>query len=201
MEGQGCSSVKVVGAGAGAGRMTVTEALADIKTSAKRIEKKREFVRNYLWRQGHIKDPHEKNGGSTHRVACEQQAIKDLEATIVLLRFKIAQLNAKTEVEVGGETKTVAEWLIWRRDVVPDRRGFLTGLQTTVVEVQRGFAGVRAGGEVVQAVQGHEPSGVGTVAINVDQLELAGEIERIEKVLGELDGKLSHRNATTFVEL
>lgn len=40
--------------------ITITEALAEIKTVAKRIEKKRDFIRAYLSRQEGVRDPLEK---------------------------------------------------------------------------------------------------------------------------------------------
>ena len=44
--------------------ITVTEALAEIKTTQKRIEKKREHILNFAWRQERMKDPLERDGGS-----------------------------------------------------------------------------------------------------------------------------------------
>lgn len=44
--------------------LTITEALAEIKTVGKRVEKKREFIKAFLARQDGVKDPLEKDGGS-----------------------------------------------------------------------------------------------------------------------------------------
>lgn len=54
---------------------TITEALAEIPTIEKRIEKKSEFILNYLYRQSAVRDPHEKDGGSSTLIHRELQAI------------------------------------------------------------------------------------------------------------------------------
>lgn len=43
--------------------MLITEALAELKTLNKRVEKKKEYVKAYLYRQEGLKDPLEKDGG------------------------------------------------------------------------------------------------------------------------------------------
>ena len=53
--------------------ITITEALAEIKTVGKRVEKKREFIKSFLARQDGIKDPLEKDGGSYQAIARERQ--------------------------------------------------------------------------------------------------------------------------------
>jgi hypothetical protein len=59
--------------------ITITEALADVKTIDKRIEKKKYFVQSYLVRQERLKDPLEKDGGATKVIHQERQAIQDLQ--------------------------------------------------------------------------------------------------------------------------
>ena len=44
--------------------MTITEALAEIKTIQKRIDKKREFILHHTYRQHTLRDLLEKDGGS-----------------------------------------------------------------------------------------------------------------------------------------
>ena len=45
-------------------QLTITEALAEIKTLEKRIQKKQEFVGSFLYRQEQFKDPLAAQGGS-----------------------------------------------------------------------------------------------------------------------------------------
>ena len=50
-------------------KLTITEALAEIKTVEKRIQKKREAILPFVFRQEMLRDPHEKDGGSAVVVA------------------------------------------------------------------------------------------------------------------------------------
>ena len=52
--------------------LTITEALAEIKTLAKRIEKKRQNIGQFLVRQEGVRDPLEREGGSVAFVQTEQ---------------------------------------------------------------------------------------------------------------------------------
>ena len=51
--------------------ITITEALAEIKTISKRLEKKRESIFNFVGRQDGIRDPLEKDGGSVEFIIRE----------------------------------------------------------------------------------------------------------------------------------
>src|SRR6266850_8251735 len=99
------------------GKMTITEALQEIKTIGKRLEKKRLAVSDKLARDTRIKDPLEKDGGSEKFVREERQAIGDLEKRIVAIRTAIQRSNLITMVPIDGNQGTVAEWLTWRREV------------------------------------------------------------------------------------
>lgn len=172
--------------------ITITEALAEIKTVGKRIEKKRETLLGFLGRQEGLKDPLEKDGGSIAFIARERQAVDDLEARIVVLRRGIQRANDGTPVTVGGITKTISDWLVWRRDVAPKRKEFLTKLRTGVQsgreQAKRAGVGFVGPGETASKPQ--------DFVINVSETELALEIETMESILGELDGQLSLKNAT-----
>src|SRR5689334_8132500 len=110
-------------------KITITEALAEIKTIAKRIEKKRETVGQYIARQDALKDPFQDRGGSRQVLATERQSIADLTSRIVTIRTAIARANSDTVVEVGGRKMSIEEWLVWRREVLPGERAFLTKLR------------------------------------------------------------------------
>lgn len=88
--------------------ITITEALAEIKTIIKRVEKKREFITAYLSRQEGVKDPLEKQGGSFENIRKEQQAILDLEDRIVSLRRGIQIANELTIVNISGKSRSIS---------------------------------------------------------------------------------------------
>jgi hypothetical protein len=176
--------------------MTITEALAEIKTIGKRLVTKREFVLQYLGRQDGLKDPLEKEGGSREAIRESRQSIADLESRIIRIRRAISSANASVELAVCGDTRTIAEWLIWRREVSGEQVVFLRGLQA-------GLGGMRSeaskkGWNVV--ARESDVQDKTDVIVNIDELELSAEIEGMEKVLGNLDGQLSLKNATTMVE-
>lgn len=174
--------------------MTITEALAEIKTIGKRIEAKQQFVMTYLMRQDLIRDPFEKDGGSVAAVGQARQAIRDLQERVIELRRRIATGNQKTEITLHGQTRTVADWLAWRRDVARVQQAGLRAMAQTIARVRD--EQVRKGNMVVPAGAEARPT---DLYINVDERKLATEIEVLEQTLGDLDGQLSLVNATTVV--
>ena len=178
-------------------RLTITEALAEIKTIGKRIAKKREGIQLYLARQEALKDPLAADGGSAEFIARERQAIDDLETRLVMLRAFIAAANARTPVTVAGVTRSVADWLTWRREVAPGQQAFLGQLRARVESVRQQAASKGYGVVSATAIAGAGDLKPTDVWVNVSEQALAQEIEHLELVLGSLDGQLSLTNATT----
>ena len=129
--------------------MTITEALAELKTIQKRVEKKREFIVNYLCRQEGLKDPLERDGGAVTAIIREQQAIQDLETRHVNIRTAIQLTNQKTTITIGDTTKTIAEWLTWRKEVAPVRQQHINKVRQALLSArhqaqQKGYGVVSA---------------------------------------------------------
>lgn len=175
--------------------MTITEALAEMKTLAKRIEKKRESIAPYLLRQSIVLDPLAEQGGSKEFIRRERQALDDMERRMVAIRTGIQRVNHQTPITIEGETRTVAEWLTWRKEIAPGRQQFVTRMRGTITKVRDDFA--KKGGAVSEDAK----AGENNVIVNVDELALIKEIEQMENVLGQLDGQLSLKNATVLVEI
>lgn len=175
--------------------ITITEALAEIKTIGKRLEKKRANVLQFLARQGGIKDPLEKEGGSVAFVAAERQSIADLGNRIVMLRRGIQIANEKNTVTIAGVTRTIADWLIWRRDVAASEGSFYGQLRNQINTVR---AQAQKNGSVVVPA-GAQATSPADFVISLDEKELASQIEAHEEMLGTLDGQLSLKNATTQI--
>lgn len=178
-------------------RMTITEALAEIKTISKRVEKKRGSITKFLGRQDGLRDPLEKDGGSRSFILRETQSIQDLLKRLVSIRTAIQRVNLSTSLTVEGETHTIQEWLTWKKEVAP-------GSQSHLLRVQQGIntlrtQAVRQGLQIV--TPGATPQGTTDFLINVDEGALAKEAERVETILGVLDGQLSLKNATIMVEV
>lgn len=176
---------------------TITEALQEIKTINKRIEVKRQSVTQYAVRNAMIKDPLEKDGGSTQYIARERQAISDLENRIVQIRTAIQRSNLSTIAAIQGRTRSVAEWLTWRREVSQGEKNFLNQIAAGIKQVRDKLQ--REGGRLIPAA--NEPqAATGEAVIHLDEQELNKQREDMEIILGELDGKLSLLNATTVID-
>jgi hypothetical protein len=168
-------------------KTTITEALAEIKTIAKRIEAKERFVMNYLVRPDVVRDPHPE--GSVVVVGRELQSLRDLRTRWMRLRQAIAEANAKTHMTILGIDRTIAEWLIWRREIADGEQAFIGRISSMIQEVSK---------EIVKQSSRENPI---QPVVSVDERYLFAEAEMHQEVTGTLDGKLSLLNATTFVEV
>lgn len=176
-------------------KTTITEALAELPTIAKRIKKKQDFVLGYLYRQGAVRDPHEKDGGSPALIAQELQAISDLSERVVAIRRAIAKANAETTITIGSTTKSIADWLTWRREIAPQRQQFYNEIFSKL-SMMRNQA-LQKGLAVMEKDQGYSLDFV----ININEKGLGDESEAIIETLGVLDGQLSLKNATTLIDI
>lgn len=186
--------------------MTITEALAEIKTINKRLEKKRAAVLSNIGRDSRLKDPlaDEEGMTSTKYVAQERQAINDLEKRIVTIRNAIQEKNLVTPCTVGATTMPVQDWLNFRRDVSEGRKMFLMQLSNGIRNIRT--QAQQKGGRVVAAASAQatittEANAPMEILLHLDERELLQEQEGLEQTLGELDGKLSLLNATTVIEV
>lgn len=180
--------------------ITITEALAEIKTIGKRIQKKREFINGFIARRDGIRDTLEKDGGSAVVIASERQAIGDLENRIIALRRGIQNANDATSVTINGVSRTISEWLTWRRDVAPGRAGWLNQMRAHINSVRE--TAKREGASMVSATASLSGESKPTdIVVNIDERQLGAEIEALEDTLGQLDGQLSLKNATVTVDV
>lgn len=175
---------------------TITEALAELVTLQKRINKKQEFVKQYLFYQNTMRDPLEKEGGSHQNINQELQAIKDLQERIVNIRAAINKKNQEVELTISGVTRTIADWIIWRRDVAPSEQNFLNRLSNNISQVRN-----QARQEGLRAVSVPEEADRKDIIVNIDEKKLSEKQEHLEEILGYLDGQLSLLNATTTIEV
>lgn len=183
-------------------QLTITEALQEIKTINKRLEKKAQSIGPYLARDTRNRDPLAKDGGSEKFVTSERQAINDLQERIISIRTAIQKSNLGSQVTVGGQARTVAEWLTWRREIANAQINLLSSMTQGLTNIRNEIQ--KKGGKVIASVaavnEAFDPSGPPEVVVNVDEKQLLVDREKLETVLGELDGKLSLFNATTVIE-
>jgi len=178
--------------------MTITEALAEIKTINARVVKRLESIGPYVLRDSRILDPLSKDGGSAAFIASELQAVRDLTIRSISLRTAIQKANLEKTISVNGESRTVAEWLTWRREHSETQKSFTNMLIRNIASARDKFK------EKVGIVDlQNKPVGatIGELIVNLDEKWLLGESDRLEKTLGDLDGQLSLFNARTEVEI
>jgi hypothetical protein len=178
-------------------QMTITEALAEIKTTGKRVETKRDNTLKYLARESRVKDPMEQEGGSTTFIRQERQGIADLEQRIVDIRTAIQEVNLTTKLSLNGVSRSISEWLTWRREVAQGQKAYVNkmisgvnGIRQQVIKEGRKFTDKES-----------DLSLPTDVIVHVNEKALLEEAEKLEQTLGELDGKLSLLNATTTIKL
>lgn len=173
---------------------TITQALAELKTINKRIENKTQTVGKYLTQPDDKRDPLERQGGSAKMIEEERQSIDDLWVTQIRIRRAVEDANIANEITVEGVTRSIAEWLIWRREVAKSRKMFLSSMAQSIAR-QRELAHsvtLRMSGS------GQEARTV-DIIVNLNEKELMNDIEHLDSVMGQLDGQLSLKNATLFV--
>lgn len=176
--------------------LTITEALAELKVIEKQIVKKRELVLTHLMRHEMVRDPLQKDGGSVPVIARERQSMNDLVERRVAIRRAIAAANAATTITVEGTTRSIADWLTWRRDEAPGQRSFLTTLRQNIDRTRQ-----QAMQKGVAMAATAEAAKSGDMIVNIDEGELARAAEALEVTLERLDGQLSLKNATVTVEI
>lgn len=176
--------------------ITITEALAELKLIKAKVEKKKQFIASFIGRQDAVKDPLEKQGGSVAALKAERQSITDLINRFVLIRSKIAEANAKAQLVLGTETKSIADWLVWRRDAAPMIKDVQQSMLHQINSLRN--EGRKKGLNVVNAGDEKSPN---DIIVNIDEKELSEWQERTIETLGVLDGKLSLHNATITIEV
>jgi hypothetical protein len=188
--------------GNGTSKLTITEALQEIKTIGKRLEKKRQTVGQYLARDSRFHDPFEKDGGSEKYIHTERQSISDLETRVIAIRTAIQRSNLDSQMAVNGRTMSVAEWLTWRRELATNANNFLKAITNTLGQTRQQVQS--KGGKVIAALaqvnEASNPADPPQVVVNVDEKKVIEEQEAMEQTLGDLDGKLSLFNATTVIQ-
>lgn len=178
--------------------LLITEALAEINTIGKRLEKKQQSIVAYVARDERIRDPllsDARPGGSTAYIAQERQSVQDLTDRIIALRRAIARANVETILNINGTEMSLADWLVWKREVYPLRKNLLDSLlrqvNATRAEAAKRNVGLVGPGQTVQKE--------GDIIVHLDEQALNQEREALEETFGKLDGALSVKNATVTI--
>ena len=177
-------------------QITITEALAEIKLINDKIQKKQSFVLGNLTRVRQVADPLASKGGTSVVIASEVQSIADLETRLAKIRTAIMLANLNNTAECGGETKSLYEWLIWKREVAGKRSQFYNQIyndtKRKVDEIQRQPQLFKADGDKPVLVE---------LEASLPYMDYAAKYSSVVETLNKLDGILSLKNATVMVEV
>lgn len=175
--------------------ITISEALAELKLTKKKIEQKRQFITTNTLRSAIVKDPFETEGGSLKKLRQERQAINDLSQNYLDIRTAIQNANSTHSLTVENETKTITEWLIWRRELAEDTALWYRHLTKELDDNKRKMLNT---GKSLTSSQ--DSSNINEVIINFPESEIFDEYQKLVTINERLDGKLSAFNATTVVK-
>ncbi len=176
--------------------MTITEALAEIKLINDKIAKKRSFVLDNLVRIKQLPDALTSQGGTQAVLVADVQAISDLETRLVKIRSAIMKANLENTAEVNGQVLSIYDWLVWKREVAPSKRGFYEQVYNYT---KRKLEELQKSPQILKNDQGQtqlvEPE------TGLPYMEYAEKYSAVNEMLNKLDGVLSLKNATVLVEL
>jgi hypothetical protein len=180
-------------------KMTITEALAEIKLINSKLEKKRVRVLDNLVRYSHQPDPFAHEAGGSHGyLNAEVQSIAALEENIGKIRAAIMSANLLHTAEVMGKTKTIYEWLVWKRDVANNIKIFF--LQVYVKSKER-IEYMRKNPHTVGQPSAEVDPELSKVVPSLNYVEFSKKHEEVCDILSKLDGVLSLKNATIVVDV
>lgn len=179
-------------------KYTITEALAETKLLKTKIKTKKDFIGNNVGRMDVTPDPFEKEeGGSVGRIKREFQAIDDYRKRLIGIRTAIQNANSLTRLKIGEREMSITDWLNWKREVADEEVAFINQALSSVQQL-------KTQNERNPQVLKDKDTGAMQVlkpVFHLDQSWLQKQLEVNQEISGELDGKLSMLNATTFIEV
>jgi hypothetical protein len=173
--------------------LSISEALGQLAVIDQQIEKKQQLISDYLFRDAAVRDPLARDGGTAEVLAREYRSIQALLGRKVRIRRVVQSANEQATITHGDTTRSIADWLVWKREVVSDRSRFLVQLRNRIEQARREAPRHRPAAA--------EKSSGSDLVVNLNEQELSSELELLEELQGYLAGQLALKNATVVVEL
>lgn len=166
--------------------MKIIEALKELPLLDKRIEKKISQIAEYaaFVDNGHEELPFKTEAAQKGEVDSLVQSCHDLVARSAQIRRQLAVTNTSVEVEIGGEKRTIAEWIYYREAGMGARSRAVQSLSDARAK------------NAIQRTQFDPEAGLKIVKF-YDEKARNGEIERLTDIAGQIDARLEMINATT----
>lgn len=178
-------------------KMTITEALAEIKLILKKIDKLQKVVNSNLFRYEHSKDPFESDGGSRMFAEASLQSIKNLYQRLSKIRAAITKANLENSLTIGDTTLSLHEWLTYKREIAKPTIAYYLELQNSLKQKMD---------EHDKRPQVYKDEATGKIEIaklhaSLDYAKIVAENQKLSDIEQTLDGKLSLKNATIVIEV
>lgn len=178
--------------------LKITQALSEIKLAEKKIASSLTFVLKNAKRDERLRDPFEKDKTTQEAmVKAELQSIADNEKRVVSLRMAINKANLENSITIEGQTKTIAEWIIWKRDILPRLQDRLERMNKELVVSPK----VTTSAELWQREVNRQAPEVVNHVFNISEKKLLEEIQLVQSIEEKLDGMLSLSNANIDVTI
>jgi hypothetical protein len=129
-------------------------------------------------------------------IQSETQALADLGRRLMKIRAGISRANLETEITVGEETRSVHDWLVWKRELSAPQAAFTKQVHQTV---KNSLDAIARQPQVYKDEAG--ATHLAKLVSNIDYAEWIKADEKLNEKLEVLDGKLSLKNATVTIEI
>lgn len=176
-------------------KLTITEALSELNLIKKKVDNKRKVVAGSLLRAKHEKDAFENVGGIRQFIIGELQAIDDLDSRFLKIKGSIAKANIENLITINGFTKTIHDWLNWKRDLADTQKKFTFNLYS----FPKGELERLSKQPQIYLDEKQEKHLV-EFESTIDYPSFLKKSEELNDTFDRLDGQLSLKNATIVVD-
>lgn len=176
-------------------RLTITEALSEINLLKKKLESARNEMRTNLIRAKHMPDTFAAEGGLLKHNEAVMQSITDMGLRLVSIRSAIARANLANTITIGSATRSIHDWLTWRREVMEADAKCISDI----------LARLRTHNDTASRQPQVYKDAEGTVhlieyELGLDIPALLKQVDAFTEVREKLDGQLSLKNATIVID-
>lgn len=177
-------------------KITITEALSEINLITKKLDDKRNAILPALFIASHVIDPYTDN---KKYVAQEMQSLTDFQARLTKIRALIQKANLEHNITIGETTKSITEWLAWKKEVATKEIDFLKKVNQRLLD-QSMQAQSRPSVYQVQEAD-KQITKIVEYKYALDLTTVTKRLEILNDIFENLDGQLSLKNATVTIDL
>lgn len=171
--------------------ITITEALSEINLLKKKIANAESGINSLLVRATHVEDPYAASGGTPSVYRSVWQSTQDMRDRLVKIRSQISTANNEHTITINGQSKTIFDWLTWKREIYADLE---RSLKAQIKQLKDTIQRESDRPEVWKDKDGNVQ--VVKYVRNVELKALEDQYVQLLDTYEKLDGQLSLKNAT-----